>query len=146
MVKTLREIIKACCICGASVHRYNAKYCLRCAKFGARMRTKHFPPATVAAIWAYIKKYGYVCYYTGLPLNLDNDKSPLYLVFDHWIPGDPSKVVICCSFVNEMKSDMTQDEFEDTCCQLADHFRKGTPVVLKPFVYWDRIHPVSGGD
>ena len=105
-------------------------FVLRCAKFGQRMRTKHFPPETVKAIWEYIRKYGYVCYYTGMILDLDNRKSPRYLVFDHWIPGDPSKVVITAAVVNEMKSDMTQDEFEDTVCQMADHFRKGTPVVL----------------
>jgi hypothetical protein len=130
----VKKAVKGCWACGEPVHRYNAKYCLRCAKFGRRMRTKHFPAETVKAIWEYIRQYGYVCYYTGLPLNLDNEKSPLYLVFDHWIPGDASKVVICCAFVNEMKSDMTQDEFEDTVCQLADHFRKGTPIVLKPFM------------
>ena len=142
MVKIFKKTVKGCWACGDPVHRYNAKYCSRCAKFGARMRTKHFPPAVVKAIWEYIKKYGYVCYYTGMILDLENKKSPRYLVFDHWIPGDPSKVVICAAVVNEMKSDMSQDEFEDTVCQMADHFREGTPVVLKPFIYWDRIYPV----
>jgi len=143
MMKIFKKtVVKGCWACGAPVHRYNAKFCLRCAKFGQRMRTKHFPPETVKAIWEYIRKYGYVCYYTGMALDLENRKSPLYLVFDHWIPGDPSKVVITSALVNEMKSDMSQDEFEDTVCQLADHFKKGTPVVLRPFVYWDRVYPV----
>ena len=70
------------------------------------MRIKHFAPAVVKAIWEHIRKYGYVCYYTGMPLDLENRKSPLYLLFDHWIPGDPSKVVICANVVNEMKSDI----------------------------------------
>ena len=106
------------------------------------MRTKHFPPATVKAIWDYIRRFGYVCFYTGMALDLENRKSPLYLVFDHLVPGDSSRVVITAAVVNEMKSDMAQDEFVDTVCQIADHFRKGKPVVLKPFVYWDRIYPV----
>lgn len=138
----MKKTIKGCCICGQAVHRYNAIYCLRCAKFFERVRTKHFPPEAVDGIRKYLKKKGYVCCYSGIKLNLEDKKSPLYAVFDHWIPGDPHKVVVCCAFANEMKSDMTQDEFEDTVCQMADHFRKGTPVVLKPFVYWDRIYPV----
>ena len=73
---------------------------------------------------------------------MENFKSPWYYTFDHRIPADDKTVVLTCALVNEMKSDMTQDEFEDTVCQMADHFRKGTPVVLKPFVYWDRIYPV----
>jgi len=106
------------------------------------MRTKHFPAKTVKAIWDYIRRYGYVCYYTKMPLVLDNRKSPLYLVFDHYIPGDSSKIVITSAWLNEIKSDMSPDEFKNSVCQLADYFRKGTPIVLKPFVYWDRIYPV----
>jgi hypothetical protein len=79
-------------------------------------------------------------------LDLENRKSPRYLVFDHLIPRDPRNVVICAAVINEMKSDMSPDEFRDTVCQVADHFRKGTPVVLKPFVYWYRIYPENAGD
>lgn len=142
MVKILNKTVKKCWACGDPVHRYNAKFCLRCAKFGQRMRTKHFPPETVAAIWEYIRLYGYVCYYTGMALDLENRKSPLYLVFDHYIPGDPSKIVITSAWLNEIKSDMSEEEMKDSVCQLADYFRKGTSIVLKPFVYWDRIYPV----
>jgi len=142
MVKTFKKTVKVCWACSDPVHRFNAKFCLRCARFGQRMRTKRFPPETVKAIWEYIRRYGYLCYYTGMLLELEDRKSPRYLVFDHWIPGDPAKVVLCCAFINEMKSDMAEDEFRDTVCQVADHFRKGTPVVLKPFVYWDRVYPV----
>jgi len=106
------------------------------------MRTKHFPPETVRAIWEYIRKYGYVCYYTGMALVLDNRKSPRYLVFDHFIPGDSSKIVITSAWFNEIKSDMSIDECKDSIFQLNDYFKKGTPIVLKPFVYWDRIYPV----
>src|SRR5665213_908062 len=109
MVKIFIKTVKGCWVCGDPVHRYNAKFCLRCAKFGARMRTKRFPPATVKAIWEWIRQNGYVCYYTGMLLELENRKSPRYLVFDHWIPGDPSKVVITSFVVNDMKADMTQE-------------------------------------
>jgi len=141
-VKVIKEIGKGCCICDEPVHHYNAKYCLRCAKFGQRMKNKSFPAETVKAIWEYIRRFGYVCYYTGMALDLENRKSPLHLVFDHYIPGDPSKIVITSAWLNDMKSDMSEDEFKDSVCQLADYFRKGTPIVLKPFVYWDRLYPI----
>jgi hypothetical protein len=138
----MKKTGKGCWACGEAVHRYNAKYCLRCAKFGERMRTKHFPAKTIKAIWEYIRRYGYVCYYTGMLLDMENRKSPWYLVFDHWIPGNPSKVVITSALVNDMKSDLSEGEFKDMVCQLADYFRKGVPIVQKPFVYWDRIYPI----
>ena len=141
MVKIFKKSVKRCWACGDPVHRYNAKYCLRCAKFGARMRTKHFPPAVVKAIWEYIKKYGYVCYYTGMLLDLENKKSPRYLVFDHWIPGDPHKIVLTSAFINTMKSDMLEDEFWDAVFQLADYKRLGKPVDIKDPVHWYRLHP-----
>ena len=79
--------MKKCIICGEPVHRYNARYCLKCAKFGQRMRTKRFPPKTQKVIWDYIKKNDFVCCYTGVELDLDNRKSPWYLVFDPLFAG-----------------------------------------------------------
>ena len=142
----LTKAVKKCWACGDLVYRYTAKFCLRCAKFGRRMRVKRFTREAVDAIWDYVRRYGYVCYYTKLKLDLEDRRSNRYLVFDHLIPRDPRRVVITANVINEMKSDMSEDEFKDTVCQLADHFRKATPVNLKPFVYWYRLHPSNEGN
>src|SRR5208283_5133932 len=115
---------KYCPICGRP-KRKGHEYCPRCAKFGDRMKAK-FPKKTLKAIWDYVRKYGFVCYYTGMRLNMTDPHSPWYLVFDHCTPGDPRKVVITSFLVNDMKGDMTEKEFWCMIGQLALFFRKGT--------------------
>ena len=105
------------------------------------MRNKLFPSNAVKGIWDYIRKYGYACYYTGMLLDMDNTKSPWYCVFDHWIPGDPGKIVLTSALINDMKSDLLEDEFWDTVEQLADYKRKGRPFKKKSFTHWDRLIP-----
>ena len=131
---------KTCCICGEPVYLYNAKYCLRCSLFSRRIIKRQLPPETVKAIWDYIRQYGYVCYYTGMPLELNNDRSPWYCVFDHWIPGDQGKVVLTFALFNEMKSDLSEKEFWYFVCQLADFKEKNKKVRKMKLIYWERLY------
>jgi len=62
-------------------------------------------------------------------------------VFDHWIPGDPHKIVLTSALVNTMKSDMLEDEFWDTIFQLADCKGLGKPFIKKPIIHWYRLNP-----
>lgn len=97
-----------------------------------------FPKKTSKAIWDYIRKNGYVCYYTGMRLDLEDPKSPWYLVFDHCTPQDPKKVVITSFLLNDMKSDLTENEFWYIIGQLADFRRKGTSVRKIKLKYFKR--------
>ena len=108
------------------------------------MRNKGYPPEAVQGIWDFIRKHGKVCYYTGMKLELDNPKSPRYLVFDHWIPNDPHKIVPTSALINTMKSELLESEFWDNVCQLADYKRLGKPVDIKDPVHWYRLHPPEG--
>ena len=92
------------------------------------MRRARFPREAMLGIWDYLRKYGFVCYYTGMPLDLDDPKNPWYLVFDHWMPRDPRKMVITSTLLNVMKSDLTEEEFWYFIRQLANFRRHGTPV------------------
>lgn len=128
----------ACRICGQPKLSTHALYCPTCTKIAHRMRARRFPAKTRKAIWNYIRKYGYVCYYTGMPLELINPHDPWYLSFDHCDPRDPHKVVITSFLINDMKGDLTEKEFWYYIAQLANHFRKGTPVHKIELEYWSR--------
>ena len=132
-----------CCICGKPKSSTHTVYCSTCSYTARRMRLRRLPAKTRQAIWDYIRKYGYVCYYTGMPLELNNRHDPWYLVFDHFNPRDPYKMVITSYLVNEMKNDLTEDEFWYYIAQLANHFRKGTPVRKRKLKYWARHYVPS---
>jgi hypothetical protein len=122
------KIFKKCCKCSQAVYSPYARYCLRCSKFSHRMKIRQIPHQTVQAIWEYIRKFGYVCYYTKVLLDLDNHKSPWYCVFNHKIPRDKSTVVITCYLFNEMKSDLNEQEFWNFIGQLARYRLTGAKI------------------
>ncbi len=75
------------------------------------MKARQYPPKVVKKIWKYVKKYGYVCYYTGMALDMEDPRSPWFCVFDHWAPHNPRKIVITSALINGMKTDLAEEEF-----------------------------------
>ncbi len=102
-----------------------------------------FPQKTRNDIWNYVRKNGYVCYYTKMPLEMTDAKSPWYCVFDHWIPQDPRKLVLTTSLFNNMKSDLSEKEFWYFIRQLANYKKNRTKVKKKHLVYWYRLRPLN---
>ena len=129
---------KECDGCRRAAALKGRKFCATCVRTAFRMKHDRLFRECINEIWDYIRKYGYVCYYTGMPLNLDDPKSPWYMVFDHWMPRDPRKMVITSSLINEMKSDLTEEEFWYFISQLANSYRKGSVVRKKKLAYWSR--------
>jgi len=127
-----------CCICGQPKISTKSHYCVTCAHAAHRMHMLRLPTTTREVIWGYIRKYGYVCYYTGMKLDITDPHSPWYLSFDHCTPRDPKKVVITSILINEMKNELSEKEFWYYIAQLANHFRKGTPVRKIKLKYWSR--------
>ncbi|MDE2223248.1 MAG: hypothetical protein KGK03_09300 [Candidatus Omnitrophica bacterium] len=130
-----------CIICGRPARTPNAEYCRYCYDICMRMSWDRFPPEAIESVWEYIRTYDYVCYYTKIPLDMDNPKSPWYCVFDHWIPGDPHRIVLTCALVNDMKTEQTEDEFWYNIFQLADYKRLGKPINMKAPAGWCRLLP-----
>ena len=109
---------KKCGLCGKRIlTRYSGElYCQSCSHFMLRMKpTKELKD------------------FTG----------PWYLTFDHTNPRESDKVVITSALVNEMKNELTEDEFWYYIAQLANHFRKGTPVKKRKLKYWSRQYEPS---
>ena len=130
--------VKVCAGCRRAAALKGHKFCATCSRILIRMKGARFPREAINGVWEYIRKYGFICYYTGMQLDLDDPKSPWYLVFDHWNPRDPRKIVITSALVNRMKSDLTEEEFWYFIRQLANHFRNGTVVRKRKLAFWSR--------
>lgn len=52
----------------------------------------------------------FTSYFTGLALEEDDRRHPLYATWEHLHPGD-TKVTLAAGFVNSMKSNLTEAQF-----------------------------------
>jgi hypothetical protein len=129
---------KKCCICGKPVWNNHSSFCWGCAEFRRRMTYRRVPASTVQKVLNYLHRYGYVCYYTGMRLEMDDPKGPWYGVLDHWIPKDNRKIVLTSSLLNDMKEDLAEHEFWRMIAQLAAFKKKGTRIKRIKLKYWDR--------
>jgi len=118
---------KNCEICGSNIHPL-AYCCKRCKKLIDRVdtRRKADKKARIQALKKAWDGEGFRCYYSGVRLVEDNHKHPCYLTFDHRTPREESDVVVAAALVNDMKSDMTEDEFKNMIFQLTNSFNGGT--------------------
>ena len=140
----LEESEKLCAGCKQTAAVKGHKYCATCSRISYRMKLARFSRETINGVWEYVRKYGWICYYTGMPLDLDDINSPWYLVFDHWMPRDPRKIVITSALVNDMKSDLTEEEFWYFIRQLANFYRHGSAVRKRKLAYWCRPYRWEG--
>jgi len=117
---------KICEICGSTIHP-QPYCCKRCKKFINRVdtRRKADKKARMQALKRAWDGEGFRCYYSGIRLVEDNPKDPRYLTFDHRTPRQESDVVVAAAVLNDMKSDMTEDEFKAMIIQLAGRFKGG---------------------
>ena len=69
--------------------------------------------------------------------------------FDHRIPIPSSDLLATVSFANQLKGDLTEDEFREAISQLSGHW-KGAPFdkAAIAFQYWSRVavHPKGPGN
>ena len=118
---------KLCEVCGDLIHP-QAYCCKRCKKFLDRLDTRRHivrnKKARLEALKNGFNKTGkyFECHYTHIRLEENDSKSPRYLSFDHVVPRDESEMVIVAQLINDMKSDMSDEEFRSMVKQLASHF------------------------
>ena len=118
---------QVCEICEEEKHR-QAHFCKRCRKLINRgnRRTQVDKKARVQALKIAWDGKGFRCYFSGIRLVEDNSKDPRYLTFDHLTPRQKSDIVVAAAVINDMKSDMSENEFKAMVIQLANRFRGGT--------------------
>jgi hypothetical protein len=72
-------------------------------------------------------------------MNLTDEESPLYMEFDHPIPGQKGELRAVVAFVNRMKTDLLEEEFWKLIHELARFRREGgTFRDVIEFKYWRR--------
>ena len=84
------------------------------------------------------EKKAFICYLTGLKIELKDRSSPLYHTFDHRIPGQPGTLKMTVAFANVVKTALSDEEFWLVVNELANHFKTGQPFnrdIVK-FAYW----------
>ena len=126
---------RTCIICEKPAPRY-AKYCPRCRRIigenAGQLRLR------IALQKAWNKEQdGFLCYYTGVKLEEYDTSSPWYITMDHFIPRKNGTEVVCAYVINDMKSNLSGDEFRAVIMEYDRH-RKGAPFnrdIVK-FQYW----------
>ncbi len=115
-----------CDICGASTHHL-AQLCKRCKKIRDRidMRRRPNKEARTRALRLAWDGEAFRCYYTGVRLADDDPSDPRYMTFDHRTPRDEDDVVLCAACINDMKSDLSEEEFRAVVLALAARFNGG---------------------
>lgn len=126
----------SCIVCGAPKHP-RAYACARCKKILDRVETRRDDSGALrrvdraARLQALRDSWhdgAFHCSYTGIELETRGEKwrDHRYLAFEHRTPGDETSVVVSCSLVNRMKTDLTGAQFRAMMAELAKVFAGGT--------------------
>jgi len=140
-IKSPQKHFRKCDLCGKRTFSPKSNHCRRCAHFTKSMNQRQIHKDAVKEIEDHVRHRGFVCQYTGVKLNLTNPQDPFYFSFDHMIPGDGLTVKLTFVLLNEMKSDMTFQEFEYFILQFAKFFTTGQKIIKKKLKYWFRLFP-----
>jgi len=140
-----------CKACGEPANP-RARGCKRCSRLLNRIDPRGRPDkdARVRALVAAWDREGRVfrCCYSGVPLltDVEDRSSPRYFSWDHTNPGEEGEVVVCALVVNDMKSDMTIEEFNRLIRVLSRRLEGGPGAepddfVLQRFHRGDKARP-----
>lgn len=134
--RPLRTNAEFCDVCGEKPLP-RAKYCKRCSWIVYHAGENLQRVAGLKRAFNEKLKV-FICRYTGLLLVLDDTGSPLYINFDHVIPGVKGRLEAVCAFINRMKTAMTKCEFDRVMRELARFKREGGVFNEKVvrFKYW----------
>lgn len=135
---------KKCPLCGKTVFRKHFTYCPSCSRFVRRLDASHLSPQAIQSILNYVRTYGFVCFYTGMALDLKDPKNPFYCVFDHWNPGDDGKIVLTSFLINDMKTELSAAEFWYFIEQFFNFRENGVHVRKRKLQYWQGFYRDEG--
>jgi hypothetical protein len=134
-----RAPVTECEICGDEPFPRSI-FCPRCRRFVFSGGHDHRPRVrALKRAWDPVLRM-FICYYTGIPLDITNPRSPWYLTFEHRTPGNEWSQVVAASWVNAVKTALSEYEFWKIILEYARWKREGgvfNPDVVK-YRYWNR--------
>jgi hypothetical protein len=134
-----KVLVPKCVICGRPPRRLSM-YCPQCRRIvlqknhGIRARA-----TALKAAWSSDEE-GFLCYYTGIKLDVDDPFSPWSLSFDHRIPGEDGTLAVAAWWVNTMKTALSEQEFWSVVTEYDRYLREGGEFDrdVAEFKYWRR--------
>jgi hypothetical protein len=130
--------MKTCPICGRDAKSKSSTYCgYGCGTLINRANEgpQSERPQRRQAVKEGWQDCAFRCYYTGIELETKKDKSnsPFYFTFDHPTPRSGDRIVACAQFINNMKTDTAEAEFEHNILKLAFRFLSGQRLRQEDF-------------
>jgi hypothetical protein len=128
-----------CDICGKPSYPHSI-YCPLCRRFVFWGGKDHIPRVKALKQAWRPELGGFVCYYTGVLLDTSDPRSPWYMTFEHRTPGKDDTQVMAASWVNAMKTSLTESEFWAVMMEYDRYLREGGEFnrnIVK-FSYWNR--------
>ena len=134
-----RAVISECDICGDPSYP-DSIYCPRCRRFVFSGGHDHLPRVrALKRAWDPILR-AFICYYTGIPLDFTNPKNPWHMTMEHRTPKNDNSQVVAASWVNAVKTALSEHEFWAVIMEYDRWKREGGQFngnVVK-YRYWNR--------
>lgn len=141
----------ACEICAKTCHP-QGRCCDRCRNLIERgSRKNRTNPFTREAVRQALKNSwdgeAFRCYYSGVRLIEHTATHPRYLTFDHRTPRQGHVAAATAAVVNDMKTDMSEEEFKAMVVELAKRFAGGEfNEGVMELEYWKRGETQESGN
>jgi hypothetical protein len=125
-----------CVVCSSRTYPYSP-FCPICRNIVRQQSNIRERTAAMQDSWNPARK-AFICYLTGLILERLDNKSPVFLTFEHRIPRMPGTLRMAAAFANVMKSALSEDEFWLAVKELARHFltKEAFDRDVIKFAYW----------
>jgi len=132
---------KECVVCSSPIPKTRT-YCDRCRRLVKNHHAEYLKKRlALQKAWSTAQQ-AFLCHFSHLPLEEIDRDSPFAIEFDHLIPVKASALAATASFINQLKGDLTGEEFQAALLELVKHWN-GAPFdrAAVAFEYWSRVAP-----
>lgn len=130
--------VTKCLVCEDVLRNNLANYCRRCGNILSKVEAGRGKNDATPYVQAMRKGWDkedecFKCHYSGIQLNDDDPRDPRYITFDHTALEKGAEMVVTAALIDEMKANLSEDEFKTVITQLAQHFNDSSPVDVSIF-------------
>jgi hypothetical protein len=128
-----------CAVCG-DARLARSRHCPRCyGIIGARHHDYVARARALGEAWSPGERR-FLCHFTGVGLEEEDNGSPWLITFGRRVPGDDGTMVAAAWWVNRMKEGLSEEEFWSVVGELDECWREGREFErgVCEFKYWRR--------